>query len=63
MTIGSKEHGDIISSFERNFPGERFDKEEKGLWKKGQVYQSGMVNKMYKAYILGYSAGRVEYIN
>mgnify|MGYP007069505986 CR=1 FL=1 len=63
MTIGSTEHYDIIEGFERQFNGMRLDKEEKELWYKGNVYQSGETNALYKAYIAGYSHARCEYIN
>ena len=62
MTIGSKEHYDILEQFERNFSDYRLDREDSSLWKKGQVYQSGQTNALYKAYIVGYSFERVNYI-
>ena len=63
MTIGSKEHYDIIKQFEKNNIGERLDKEEKHLWRKGIVYQDGIVNRLYNAYISGYAHGRSNYLN
>ena len=63
MTIGSKEHYDILEQFEKNFKYMRLDKElNKDLWKNGQVYQSGETNNLYNAYIAGYSFGRVQYL-
>ena len=63
MTIGSKEHYELLEAFEKAFKAFRLDKENKDLWSKGHVYQSGEVNNMYKAFILGYSTGRAVYIN
>ena len=62
MTIGSKEHDDIIKSFEKVFYQLRLEKEEKELWRKGLVYQSGETNSLYKAFIHGYSEGRINYM-
>jgi len=63
MTIGSGEHDEILENFEKNFKGMRFEKETQELQKKGQVYQCGETNKLYKAFIMGYSFGRVSYLN
>jgi hypothetical protein len=63
MTIGSKEHYDILESFEKSFSDYRLDKENKELWKKGQVYQSGETNKLYQAVMMGYSMGRINYLS
>ncbi|MCP4761949.1 MAG: hypothetical protein GY870_09205 [archaeon] len=63
MTIGSKEHYDLLEDFEKNFKGYRLDRENKDLWKIGQVYQNGDTNTLYKAYQLGYALGRVNYLN
>lgn len=60
MTIGSKEHYEILEQFEKNFKGMRLDRENKSLWKMGQVYENGETNNLYKAYILGYSFGRIN---
>ena len=59
MQIHTKEHYEVISEFEKNFKGERFDKESKDLWPKGIVYQDGYVNKMFLAFRLGVSLGKV----
>ena len=64
MTIGSGEHDEILYEFEKNFKHMRLDREKNiSLWKIGQVYQCGETNNMYKAYILGYSLGRINYIH
>ena len=61
MTIGSKEHYEIIENFDNNFAHQRLDKEKnKSLWKKGQVYENGETNALYKAYIMGYAFGKVN---
>ena len=63
MTIGSKEHYDVLKEFEKNYIGYRLDKESKDLWKMGQVYQCGETNKLYEAYLMGYGLGRINYLN
>ena len=64
MTIGSKEHYEILSNFEKNFKEMRLDREKNmDLWKIGQVYENGETNKMYQAFILGYAFGRAKYLN
>ncbi len=64
MTIGSKEHYEILFNFEKNFKEMRLDREKNiDLWKIGQVYENGETNKMYKAFIMGYSFGRAKYLN
>ncbi len=62
MTIGSKEHYEILEQFEKNYKGYRLDREDKSLWSMGQTYQDGEVNSFYRAYILGYSFGRINSI-
>ena len=63
MLIGSKEHYDILAEFEKNFSYCRLDREKDVcLWRKGQVYESGETNKLYAAYIAGYSLGRLSYM-
>ena len=58
--IDTKEHYDLMAQFERSFRGLRFDREEdKELWKMGYVYQSGETNKLFLAYRMGYSYGKV----
>ena len=64
MTIGSKEHYEILFNFEKNFKEMRLDREKNiDLWKIGQVYENGETNKMYQAFIMGYSFGRAKYLN
>ena len=63
MTIGSKEHYDILEMFEKSYNHMRLDKESKELWQSGVIYQDGEVNKLYQSFILGYSLGRLVYNN
>lgn len=61
MTIGSKEHYEILEHFEKNYADQRIDREkDKSLWRKGQVYENGETNALYKAYILGYGLGKIN---
>ncbi len=63
MKIGTKEFEDILESFEKNFSHMRLDKESKEYWRTGQMYENGETNNAYRAYTLGYSFGRVVYMN
>ena len=59
MGIGTKEHYDLIEMFEREYRGEgRFDKEDRSLWPKGNVYQSGEINRLFLAYRRGFAYGK-----
>ena len=59
MMLNTKEHYDLMVVFEREFKWERLDKEDKDMWSKGRIYCDGLVNKMFLAYRLGYSLGKV----
>ena len=63
MKVGTKEFDDILENFDKNFKHMRLDKESKEYWSKGQVYQNGETNNAYSAFVLGYSLGRVVYMN
>lgn len=63
VKIGSKEHYDILESFERNFSHMRLSKEQKSLWLIGQIYEDGTTNNAYQAYIKGYALGRAVYMH
>ncbi len=55
-SVLSKEHMDLMCQFERDFKQERLDREEdKELWYRDRIYQSGKVNSLFLAYRLGYS--------
>lgn len=58
MTLFSNEHYGLMEMFEREFRGERFDREPKELWAQGNVYQSGETNKLFLAYRKGYALGK-----
>ena len=66
MTLGSAEFYDMINNFEKNIEylpyGVSFEKEDKELWKIGQVYRNGQTNYYFMCYRLGYSAGRIAYM-
>ena len=61
--VGTKEHYELLENFEKHNSHMRLDRENKELWYKGQVYQDGDVNRLYNAFILGYSFGRASYLN
>lgn len=56
--LGTKEYYEVIAEFEKSFKG-RFDKEPMELWKKQRIYQDGNLNELFKAFLLGYSLGKV----
>lgn len=59
MTIGSKEHYDILAMFDKTYSHYNIKKEsDKELWKKGYIYQSGETNDLYVAYMFGYAHGK-----
>lgn len=57
--LGTKEHYEVMAEFEKSFKGRRFDKEPMELWKKQRVYQDGNLNELFRAFLLGYSLGKV----
>lgn len=62
MRIETKEHYDLMASFEKANSTERLDKEEKELWPKGQIYQDGIVNKLFISYRKGYALAKCIYM-
>ena len=59
MTLGSKEHDELIEMFERVFKGQfRLDKEPKEYQLKGHVYQNDQANLAFIAFRHGYAFGR-----
>lgn len=59
MTLTSKEHYEMIEFFERTFKGQfRLDKEDKSMWAKGNVYQDGDANRLFKAFREGVAYGK-----
>ena len=57
MSIKSKDHQDLMAMFEKIFAGRRLDKEDKGLWPGGNVYQNGEVNELFLAFRHGCAYG------
>lgn len=57
----TKEHYDLMASFERDHKHFRLDQEKnKELWKRGNVYEDGHVNELFLSYRKGYSLGTVS---
>jgi hypothetical protein len=63
MTIGSPEHYEILEAFEKFAKGYRLGREPKKFWTSKVIYQDGMVNDFYRAYIAGYANGRCTYMH
>jgi hypothetical protein len=61
MQIHTKEHYDLIAQFERDMAGMgRMDREDKSMWARGIIYQSGEMNALFKAYRMGAAYGKSE---
>ncbi len=57
----TKEHIELMASFEREHKHRRLDREKnKEIWKKGRIYQDGQVNELFLAYRSGYVLGNVS---
>ena len=57
----TKEHYDLMASFEREHKHCRLTREkDKALWKRGAVYEDGRVNELFLAYRKGYALGAVS---
>ena len=54
----TKEHQDLMKSFERLYSHERLDREDVGLWKRSILYQDGNVNALFLAFRSGYMLGK-----
>lgn len=66
MTRGTKEFYDMIDAFEKcvksnsNFSSLRLKKYEKGaMVPPSEFYENGETNKLFHAFMLGYSFGRI----
>jgi hypothetical protein len=58
MKLNDKEHYDLLKQFEKTFPHLRLDREKDIKYQKmGIMYESGVTNKLFKAYRWGYSFG------
>ena len=53
--LHTKEHCELMKQFEQDYRHLRLDRETKDLWKRGQLYQNGEANNLFKAYERGYS--------
>lgn len=65
MKIGSKEHYEMLDSFEKSarlYLRGRFEREDKSQWAKGNFYENGEVNQMFKVFSMGYAAARCIYL-
>ena len=60
MNIKSAEHYDLMEMFEKEFRGHRLDREDKAMWPRGVVYQSGETNALFLAYRKGVSYGKAR---
>jgi hypothetical protein len=60
MTVYDKEHYDLMTMFEKNFRGNDFGREPKELWAKGQLYENGETNALFRAYRDGYAFGKIS---
>lgn len=58
MSLFSEEHYELIKMFEKEFKGNRLDKEPQEIWSKGNIYQDATVNMLFLAYRRGYAFGR-----
>lgn len=57
----TKEHYDLMASFDREHKHCRLTREkDKALWKRGAVYEDGRVNELFLAYRKGYALGAVS---
>jgi hypothetical protein len=63
MTIGSREHYEMMIEFEKSFPELRLDREPSSEWTRGHIYENGEANLMFKAFSAGYATARVNYMN
>ena len=63
MTAGSKEFYEVLDTFEmtaNHMVRGRLDRvKDKEWWSRGQVYENGEVNELFKLFRAGYSAGKL----
>lgn len=57
--LKTNEHIELMQMFEKEYRGQRLDKEPKELWPQGIIYQDGRVNELFIAYRRGYAFGKV----
>jgi hypothetical protein len=58
MKVFDQEQYDLIAMFDREFKGNRLDKESKDMWPKGYIYQHGEVNNLFLAYRRGFALAK-----
>lgn len=59
MTLGSKDHKEIMQMFEKIYAKEfRLDREPKALWPQGIIYQNGDANRAFNVFRQGVAYGR-----
>ena len=56
--IQTKEHYELLAAFEKEFKGRRLDKEDKGDWARGIIYQDGHTNELFLVFRKGYALGQ-----
>ncbi len=59
--LHTKEHYEMMAKFEKEFTKKfmgRIDREEKTEWERGNYYQDGMTNSLFKMFQLGYVYGK-----
>ncbi len=56
--LKTQEHIDLMTQFERQFSGRRFDREAKAMWPRGVIYQDGQTNELFLAFRQGYALGK-----
>lgn len=57
--LGSREHDAMMAFFERTHAHLRLDREPRDRQRKGNVYQDGHANEIFKAFREGYEFGKV----
>ena len=57
--LNALEHIELMQMFEKEYRGHRLDKEPRGMWAKGIIYQDGRTNELFLSYRRGYAFGKV----
>lgn len=61
MTLGSKEHYEVISLFERIYKVTNPRYESREIQEKGFIYQNGELNRRFIDFRSGYAAAKCVY--
>lgn len=57
--LNTKEHSDLMAQFERQYKGDRLDREkDQSSWRRGVIYEHGETNALFLAFRRGYAFGR-----